>query len=118
MLLALCVVMLFLISPVTAWSQVLYGSIVGNVKDASGAAVPGATVTITSKETSQVRTAITNDDGGYSGSTVQSGTYDIKATKEGFRPMGENSVPVTINSVARVDFTMQVGNVSESIEVS
>jgi len=81
LLLALCVVTLFLISPVTAWSQVLYGSIVGNVKDASGAAVPGATVTITSKETSQVRSATTNDDGGYSVSTVQSGTYDIKATK-------------------------------------
>ena len=111
-------VTLVLITPATAWSQVLYGSIVGNVKDVSGGAVPGATVTITSRETSQIRTATTNEEGGYSVSTVQSGTYDIKATKEGFRPIAENSVAVTINSVARIDFTMQVGNVSESVEVS
>ena len=110
--------LLFVSTPVTAWSQVLYGSIVGNVRDATGAAVPGAVVTITSKETNQVRTTTTNDEGGYSVPTVQSGTYEVKATKEGFRPMVEGNVPVTINNVSRVDFTMQVGSVSETIEVS
>ena len=112
------VICLFLLSPVTAWSQVLYGSIVGNVRDASGGAVPGATVTITNKETNQVRTTTTNDEGGYSLPTVQSGTYEVKAIKEGFRPMAETSIGVTINTIARVDFNMQVGSVSETIEVS
>ncbi len=110
--------LLVLSAPVSSWAQVLYGSIVGSVRDQSGAAVPGATITITSKETSQVRTAVTNDEGGFSLPNVQSGTYEVKATKEGFRPMAEGSVGVTINTVARVDFTMQVGNVSETVEVS
>jgi hypothetical protein len=114
----LCVFTLSLLAPVVAWSQVLYGSIVGNVRDASGAAVPDATITITSKETNQVRSTTTNNEGGYNVPTVQSGTYDVKATKEGFRPIAEGSVAVTINTVARVDFTMQVGSVSETIEVS
>src|SRR5207253_2277205 len=83
-----------------------------------GAAVPGVNVTITSKETNQVRTTVTNDEGGYSVPTVQSGTYEVKATKEGFRTIAEGSVAVTINTVARVDLTLQVGNVSETIEVS
>lgn len=106
------------IVPATGWSQVLYGSIVGNIRDVSGAAIPGAIVTITSKETNQVRNTTTNEEGGYNVPTVQSGTYDVKVTKEGFRPMLEGSVAVTINNVSRVDFTMQVGSISEAVEVS
>lgn len=105
-------------TPATAWSQVLYGSMVGNVKDATGAAVPGATITITSRETNQVRTTVTNDEGGYALPNVQSGSYQVRATKEGFRAAQENNVGVTINTVARVDFTLQVGEVSETVEVS
>lgn len=56
--------LLFVSTPVTAWSQVLHGSIVGNF--------PGAVVTITSKERNQVRTTTTNEEGGYSIPTVQS----------------------------------------------
>ena len=116
--LTFCAVAACFLAPATAWSQVLYGSLVGNVRDATGAAVPGATVTITSKETNQVRTTTTNDEGGYSIPTVQSGTYEVRASKEGFRPMVEGAVPVSINTVARIDFTMQVGSVTETIEVS
>lgn len=116
--LMLAAVSVLAIAPDAAWSQVLYGSIVGNVRDATGAAVPGASITITSQGTNQVRTTTTNDEGGYNLPTVQSGTYEIKSTKDGFRAIVENNVNVTINTVARVDFTMQVGNVSESIEVS
>lgn len=101
-----------------ASAQVLYGSIVGNVRDQSGAAVPGATVTITSRETNQVRTTTTNEEGGYNLPNVQSGTYEVKVTREGFRPTVETSVAVTINTIARVDTTLQVGNVSEVLEVS
>ena len=101
----------------TAYAQVLYGSIVGNVRDQSGAAVPGALVTITNKETNQVRTTTTNDEGGYSLPNVQSGTYGVKVTRDGFR-LTESSVTVSINTVSRVDFTLQLGSVSETIEVS
>lgn len=101
-----------------ALGQVLYGSIVGNVRDASGAAVPDAVVTITNKETNQVRTTTTNQEGGYNLPTIQSGTYNVRITKEGFRTMEEPNVLVTINSTARVDMTMQVGGVAESVLVT
>ena len=99
-------------------AQVLYGSIVGNVKDASGAAVPGANVTILNKETNQSRTAVTNEEGGYNFPTVQSGTYDVRVTREGFRPAAETNLAVTNNSVARADMTIEVGAVTESVVVT
>jgi hypothetical protein len=49
---------------------------------------------------------------------VQSGSYEVKVSKEGFRTMGETNVAVTINTVSRVNFTMEVGNVTESVNVS
>lgn len=90
----------------------------GIVKDATGAAVPGAQVTFTNKETNNVRTITTNDEGGYSLATVQSGTYSVKVTKEGFRAAEEDNIQVTINTVTRVDLSLQIGAVSESVVVS
>src|SRR4051794_3460305 len=106
------------LTSVSAWSQVLYGSLVGNVRDATGAAVPGASVIVTSKETNQVRTTTTNDEGGYSVPTLQSGTYEVKVTKAGFHPMVEGNAAITINTVSRVDFNLQVGSQSQTVEVS
>ncbi len=103
---------------VPAPAQVLYGSIVGNVRDASGAAVPNASVTIVNKETNQSRSTVTNEEGGYSFPTVSSGTYEVKVTKEGFRPAAETNLAVMTNSVARADLTLQVGAVNESVFVT
>src|SRR5690242_17103033 len=59
-------------------TQVLFGSVVGNVLDASGASVPGATVTITQLSTNDSRTVQTNDTGSYTVSTVAAGTYRVE----------------------------------------
>src|SRR3989442_12956924 len=64
-------------------AQILYGSLIGNVKDSSEAPVAGARVTIRNKETGQSREAVTNDAGGYSFFDVASGTYDVRFAKEG-----------------------------------
>jgi hypothetical protein len=100
-----------------ARAQVLYGSIVGNVLDTSDAPVPGATVIITSLETNQSRETTTNEAGGYTFSTVPSGTYELKVTREGFQVSTRRGIVVTINSVARADVTLQIGAVSETVEV-
>ncbi|MGI8785395.1 MAG: TonB-dependent receptor domain-containing protein [Acidobacteriota bacterium] len=102
--------------PVSA--QVLYGSIVGNVTDATGAVVPGADVTITHKETNQTRQTLTNEAGTYSFPTVASGTYTVKVALPGFKESIRTDVPVAVNNVARVDLTLQVGEVTESLTVS
>src|SRR3954471_10460628 len=63
---AVWIATLFLLAPGRMPAQVLYGSLVGNVKDSSGAAVAKATVTATNNGTNQSRAAVTDDGGGYS----------------------------------------------------
>ena len=99
-------------------AQILYGSIVGNVKDSSDAALAGARVTINNKDTGQSRETTTNQSGGYSFPDVASGTYDLKILKAGFTSVMRTDIPVTINNTSRVDLTLQIGAVSESVQVS
>ncbi len=98
-------------------AQVLYGSIVGNVTDQTGAAVPEATVTVTHRETGVSRTTTTTPAGTYSLPNLPSGTYEVRISKEGFQTFTQRDVVVTINSVVRVDATLNVGAVTESVVV-
>ena len=68
------VLVVVLCAPSAAGAQVLYGSIVGNVTDGTGSAVPGATVTITNTETGGAHEAVTDSSGAYRFPTVQPGT--------------------------------------------
>jgi len=99
-------------------AQVLYGSIVGAVVDPTGAVVPKATVTITSKATGLSRETITDEAGRYSIPNVLPGTYDLKVTASGFRPLVRENVEVTINTVARVDVKLEVGALTEQVTVA
>src|SRR4051794_30338001 len=99
-------------------AQVLYGSMVGNVTDSSGGAVPGATITITHTETGASHEAVTDANGTYRFSTVQPGTYTMTVKLTGFRTFTRENVPVTLNSITRVDAAMQVGQLSENVTVS
>ena len=87
----------------TASAQVLYGSILGNVKDSSEAAVPGATVTATNVGTNQSRQAFTNESGSYSFSDLQGGIYSFKVTQQGFKTFEQTSITVSANNLNRVD---------------
>ena len=100
-----------------AAAQILYGQLVGNVKDPSDAAVAGATVVITNKQTNQSRETTTNELGSYTFPTVAAGVYEIRVTKEGFRT-ATSEVTVTINTVTRTDLALQLGAVAESVQVS
>src|SRR6476469_1794004 len=82
-----------------AHSQVLYGSIVGNVKDPSGAALAGAQVTLTSVETRQSREATTSDEGAYNFATIPTGRYELKIAKPGFGTATESGVMVAANDI-------------------
>ncbi|MBI2686461.1 MAG: TonB-dependent receptor [Acidobacteria bacterium] len=101
-----------------ASAQVLYGSIVGNVTDASSAAVPKATVTVTNTLTGLSRQAAVDETGNYSIPNLLQGTYDLSVTASGFRPVTQSGVSVRINTVSRIDLTLEVGSVSDSITVS
>jgi len=99
-------------------AQVLYGSMVGNVKDNNDAAVSGATVKITNKATNQTRETLTNSEGGYSFATVQTGVYEITVGKQGFKTFTRSNVEVTLNNITRSDISLEVGHVSETISVT
>lgn len=114
----LCVALVLAwIVPETGQAQVLYGTIVGNVKDTTGAAVPGATVTILHTEMNQLRQTVTNDTGGYSFPSVQTGTYTVKVGLTGFKEFIQNGVLITVNNITRVDVTIQVGEIAETVTV-
>jgi carboxypeptidase family protein/TonB-dependent receptor-like protein len=102
----------------TAQAQVLYASIVGNVKDNTGGVLPGATVVITHNETKAIRETVTDANGAYRFSTVQPGTYTVVATMSGFQKVTRTNVEVTLNSVARVDVALPVQALTESVTVS
>ncbi|HQR34025.1 MAG TPA: TonB-dependent receptor [Blastocatellia bacterium] len=99
-------------------AQVLYGSMVGNVVDNNGAAVPSATVKITNKATNQSRDAVTNSEGAYNFSTVQTGFYDITVSKTGFKTFTRSNQEVTLNNITRSDIALEVGAVSETVSVT
>ena len=101
----------------SASAQVLYGSIVGTVNDPSGSAVPAAAVTATNKQTGVQRHATSNAAGGYTFAAVQPGSYEVKVSKEGFRTAADQAVEVTSNNSTRIDMALQVGAVSESVNV-
>ena len=103
--------------PAAASAQILYGTVVGIVKDATGGFIPGATVTIVNKETNLTREATTNAEGSYSLINVLPGPYDVKVTLTGFRDVQRPNVPITIGQIARVDFTLEVGTVAETVMV-
>jgi len=107
-----------LLAPQPGQAQVLYGSIVGNVRDASDAVVVGARVVIVHSETKQSREETTNVMGGYSFPTLPPGTYDLRVSKEGFATFTQTGISVTVNNVSRVDVRLNVGAVSESVTIT
>jgi Carboxypeptidase regulatory-like domain/TonB dependent receptor len=105
-------------TPQSGRAQVLYGSIVGNVKDANGAVIPNVQVTITNNETGQSRETRTDESGSYTFSTIQPGVYDLKVTHTGFKTFSRLNLTITLNNVTRIDSTLEPGDVTEVVQVS
>jgi hypothetical protein len=100
-----------------AAAQVLYGSIVGTLIAETGAVIPKAVVTVTHRATGMSRQATTDTEGYYSIPNLQEGTYDLTVSAGGFKPYTQRGISVPINAVTRVDATIQVGALAESITV-
>ena len=116
-LLRLAVLTLCLIS-VSALAQSTAGRILGTLTDQSGAAVSGATVTITDTQRGAERAATTDETGNYTVTGLQPGTYRIRASAKGFKAAERPSVQVEVASDVRADFALQPGQVSETVTIS
>ena len=110
--------LLALVVPEQGAAQVLYGSLTGNVTDASGAAIPGATVTITNNETNESRETVTDHSGSYTFTTVRTGMYTVKVSQTGFKTTTKTNVEVTLNTTTRADIAVEVGQVAETVTVT
>lgn len=94
-----------------------FGEITGTVSDSSGAVVAGASVTLVNTATSQARKVDTNETGNYTIPFVPPGLYEVRVQKEGFKSSTRGDVRVQVADSVRVNFAIEVGSVSESIEV-
>lgn len=92
--------------------------IVGHITDSTGAAIVGAKVTITNTATGASRTATTNNSGDYSIPNLPPATYKLVIEQKGFRKVTLESLPLLVGKIANESFTMSVGEVSDSIEVT
>jgi hypothetical protein len=103
-------------SPVRA--QVVTGSIVGTIKDTSGAVIPGASVVATSVATGLQREAVTDDEGQYTIPNVPAGDYRIKASHTGFQSSVIERMELRVLQTASIDLTLQAGSVTEELTVT
>ena len=102
----------------TAAAQTNVGQIAGRIVDGSGGAVPGASVTATSAQTGLAQTTVTDREGGYVFASLPSGTYTIRVTVSGFKPVERVNVVLDAASRRAVDISLEVGDVSETVSVA
>jgi len=94
------------------------GTIVGTVSDPTGAVVPKARITVRNQETSAKREVETNEDGDYTVPLLPPAVYRVSVEKAGFRRSFYSDVSLDVDQTARVDFTLQIGMLSEEIAVT
>lgn len=98
-------------------AQSTTGRILGTLSDVSGAAVAGGHVVITDIQRGTSRTLVSDESGAYVAPDLQPGSYRIRVEARGFKSVERPSVPVEVASDVRADFTLQLGQVSETVVV-
>jgi len=101
-----------------ARAQGIQGTLSGEVKDQTGAMIPGATVTVQNVETGDTRTQLTTSVGAFRFENLAIGTYRVSAELTGFKKLVQEGVTVKANQVVDVHLSMEVGAVSETVSVT
>src|SRR6267142_269670 len=101
-----------------AFGQTTNATLGGTVSDVTGALIPGVTITATNTQTGIVNSVFTNETGTYQFASLQTGTYRVSSDLPGFQPQVYNEVTLGVGQQVRLNFTLQVGAVAQSVEVS
>ncbi len=101
-----------------AFGQGITGSITGDVTDASGASLTGATVSIRQVDTNAVRTVVTSDRGSYSVPQLPPGNYSITIDKAGFKTFQQNNLVLAIDQVVQINAKLEVGSEQQTVTVN
>lgn len=115
----LAVLTALLILPAMSSAQITTANLVGTISDPGGANVPNATVTARNVDTGLRRTVTTGEDGSYRIEFLPVGNYAIEVTAtSGFKKAFRESIVLTVNETARIDFALEVGSVDEQVTVT
>ena len=109
---------LLVLSAVGLQAQAPTGAITGTVTDSTGAVVAGATVTVTNPATNTQRVSTSNTTGLFNATALPPGVYTMKVERTGFNAQVRNNIELQVGQVAGIDVTLQVGSVSEVVEVT
>jgi hypothetical protein len=101
----------------TAFGQGFQGGLRGSIKD-SGGVIPGVEVTLTNERTNIARNTVTNERGEYVFTTIDPGSYFLKATLAGYKTIERREIPVGTQQFLTMDLTMEVGAIEENITVT
>ncbi|MSV30554.1 MAG: TonB-dependent receptor, partial [Bryobacterales bacterium] len=101
-----------------ARAQNITGTILGSITDPAGAAVPGVEVRVTHSETGQSTAVRSSDIGHFEAPYLRPGNYQVRVAAPGFRAIVRERVPVQVESRVRLDFALEVGEVSNTVEVT
>jgi len=93
-------------------------AIIGQVSDATGAAVPNATVTVTNKDTGLRRSASTDDSGRFNFPQLKPGIYTVKVEAEGFEPQQNDAVSSALGQKQTIDFRLKIAHSNQTVEIS
>jgi hypothetical protein len=117
-LLSVGIVCLLLVLPLSGLGQTSNGALTGLVEDPSKALIPGVTITATNVETGVETTVITNESGSYNIPSLLPGVYKLSAELSGFRGVVYNNIELGTGETKRFNFTLNVGGVSTTVDVS
>src|SRR6476661_8786456 len=98
----------WLVGVLPAGAQAAAGEITGIVKDQAGAAVPGATITVTDTRTNLQRVAVSTGDGVYTAASLAPGDYRLDLELSGFKPVRREGIRLSTGERARIDFDLTV----------
>ncbi|MEK7830531.1 MAG: carboxypeptidase regulatory-like domain-containing protein, partial [Acidobacteriota bacterium] len=104
------------VAATTAFSQT--AQVTGRVSDQTGAVVQGAKVTITNQKTGLARDSVSNSEGNYTIPLLPPGEYRLAVKKEGFKPVVRPDVVLNVEQVARLDFMLETGAVTETVTIT
>jgi hypothetical protein len=113
----LVLALVLLVNPSTAFAQAASATLVGTIKDTTGAVLPGVTITAQNSETGEVRTTVTNTDGAYRITNLPRGRYSVTSELSGFKTVRQEGVLLTVGDTVRLDVSLDVGDIAETVEV-
>src|SRR5438876_10122978 len=104
--------------PSLAWTQSFNASITGTVSDPTGAAVPGAELTVTAVATSVAKQTTSGPDGLFSFPNLQQGAYELMVAAKGFQVVIQRGITVNINETVAVNVKLALGTAVQTVEVN